>query len=446
LLRGSGALRGSGLDQLDEIAKQFSSAKYIGGTLTYGYRPDGTKEMISGAVKTLIQKRTADAIPVNVSRDVFKLQNSASKLNLLALQQKFASEGRALTSSEIGFIQNVAIPAVDARVASGAAPVDDDKYVAALMAAALPLEKLVQLTDAMGVAGDEPTRRGAVADSLVVMARLNQKTLRAFAASKGFTVPGQDDPAAAGSAGIFDSIGQKLKDVDDVAREKLRAVQTGIGVALQQVGRGILALTDKAPWASQFFFKPLGIHLAATAIAELGDAVRDGSINTFDETRLTYSMASWFKAVGQALATAAPFTGPWAPLFAAVGAANVAIGQTIKTLVDNHAARSHSQDVHTSILVDQYGRQVDAAGRLVDPLQRAVSAQHATGAAAQPAQQPAQQPALQRGTDGNYYGWVHYPEFGWLWTGFVQVSATQVAPRFAWIPGEQRWAPVGSGA
>mgnify|MGYP007071919379 CR=1 FL=1 len=66
-----------------------------------------------------------------------------------------------------------------------------------------------------------------------------------------------------------------------------------------------------------------------TAVQELGNAIRDGSINTFDEKRLTRATASWFTAVGQAIAVAAPFTGPWAPLFSAIAATNIAIGKTI---------------------------------------------------------------------------------------------------------------------
>lgn len=309
--------------------------------------------------------------------------------------------------------------------------VSDNKFVAAWIVSKLPRQQLVQVTDAMGVVGDDAQRAGALADALVLMAAAADKPVRDLGQFAGVAIPSQDDPAS-GSGGLFDKIGQKFEDIGEVAQQKLRAVQTGVGVGLQQVGRGIVALSEKAPWANQFFFKPLGIHLIGTAVAELGDAVKDGSLSTFDEKRLTYSMASWFKAVGQALTTAAPFTGPWAPLFAAAGAANVAIGQTIKTLVDNHAARrlGSALDVSTTVQVDAYGRQIDAQGNLVDPVQRDLAARQQA------------QPQLQLGADGRYYGYLNFAEFGPLWTAFEVNTAGQPVPRAAYIAGERRWAEV----
>jgi len=184
----------------------------------------------------------------------------------------------------------------------------------------------------------------------------------------------------------------------------------------------VIKLGNKQPWFAQFVSKPLGWHLAATAIEELGDAIRDGTLASFDLKRAGYATANWFTAVGQALAVAAPFTGPWAPLFAACGAINVAIGKSIGGLLDNAAARK-AGPVQTTMFVDRYGRQVDAAGNLLDPTQRAIVE------------------GLKYASPQYEYAQVDYGAgYGVLWTAFDGAGV----PRFAEINGQ--WWPLNSAA
>jgi len=192
----------------------------------------------------------------------------------------------------------------------------------------MPAAQVFSVTDAMEAVGTLDQRRAALADWLAVQARLEGVALRVKLQRAGLSAPPMDAVAGSGFVDLR-KLGKSLKGVEDVARQKLRAVQSGIGAGLQAFGAGVLALGNKHAWVNQFFSKPLGLHLFGTAVQELGNAIRDGSINTFDEKRLTRATASWFTAVGQAIAVAAPFTGPWAPLFSAIAATNIAIGKTI---------------------------------------------------------------------------------------------------------------------
>lgn len=419
VVEGSGGdVDGSGYDGLDEVAKQFVRAQYVGGTLTYGYRPDGSREMISGPVKTLILKRQADGVPVNVSRDVWALRSRIGAFDPQKIASAFAREGRAMTSEELALL-----PQFAAAAAARVAQVDDDKFVAAWMSSLFPAAQVFALTTTMGVAGDESARRAAVADALVLMARSSGRTLREWASLAGFAAPGQDDElvieqTVAGSGGLFDDLSDKLKSVEDVARDKLRAVQTGVGVALQQAGRAVIKLGNKQPWFAQFVSKPLGWHLAATAVEEFGDAIRDGTLKSFDLRRAGYATASWFTAVGQALSVAAPFTGPWAPLFAACAAVNVMIGKTLGGMLDR-AEAAKAGATRTTVLVDRFGRQVDAAGNLVDPTQRAIVA------------------ALKQSSPEYEYAQTDFgAQYGVLWTAYDSAGV----PRFAEFNGQ--WWPL----
>lgn len=417
----SGDFDGSGYDGLDETAKQFVRAQYVGGTLTWGYRPDGSREIISGKIKDLILRRAADEIPFNVSRDIWALGSRVGAFDPAQVAAQYARDGRPLTREEAALL-----PQFAAAAAARAQGVDDDKFVSAWMASLMPDAQVSALAQAMGVSGALSTQRAALADALTLMARASGKTVRESVSLAGFNAPPQDDENAieqtVGSQGLFDDIGKKLKSVEDVARDKLRAVQTGIGVALQQVGRAVIKLGNKQPWFAQFVSKPLGFHLVATAVEELGDAIRDGTLASFDLKRAGYATANWFTAVGQALAVAAPYTGPWAPLFAACAATNVAIGKSMAALLDKAAARK-AGPAQTTMFVDRYGRQVDAAGNLLDPTQRAIVE------------------GLKYASPQYEYAQVDYGAgYGVLWTAFDGAGV----PRFAEINGQ--WWPLNSAA
>lgn len=342
---------GSGADAFDAEAARFTDWAVLGSGSYWGITADGSREIISRAVKDRIEAR----------------------------KQTQAAIAEIIT-------------------------VDDDKFVAALVAADLPANYLAAVAQTMGVSGTDAQLREAVADYFTMAARLRGLALRAWLSELGVSVPAQN--AVTGSGFIdLKKLSKSISGIGDVVETKLRAVQTGVGVALQQVGAAVAKLEQRAPWAGQFFLRPLGLSLAATAVGQLGSAVRDGSVSAFDEKAIARSSASWFRAVGQALAVAAPFTGPWAPLFTAAAAFNVAVGQTIDHFVDQREAAKRQNQTQVQIYVDRYGRQVDAAGNLLDPTQRAIVQAQLTSI------------GLAQGQDGFWYGHRDFgPEWGVLWT------------------------------
>lgn len=376
---------GSGYNQLDEIAKQFTRTQYIGGGLTYGFRPDGSKAQISGTVKTLVLARVADDVPVNVSRDVWKLSNSPVPLNVPAIAAEWAAQGRPLTPQETEYL-NLVAPEVAARLTRGAVP--DDKFVAAWISAQLTTQDALRISDAIGVEGSEDARRAGIADYLIVLANAQGVTLRSGLEKLGFAPPQQDSDL--GSAGIFSDITDKLQAAGKKASEIARAVQTGVGVALQQVGRAVIKLEQRAPWFGTFISRPLGFHLQATALEQLGNAVRDGSISAFDEKILSRATADTLTAAGQAFLIAGAVPSPYSALFIAIGTVSVAAGKALDGAIDAaETARKMKENPNygaTVLHYDEAGRQVDAQGVPVDPYAQQIAQLQALQGAAAPVQ------------------------------------------------------------
>jgi hypothetical protein len=410
-------VQGSGYNQIDEGVKAFVRTQYIGGTLTYGYRPDNSRAQISGTQKAAINARVAEGVPFNVSRDVWKLINSPVPLNVPAIAQEWAQEGRALTPEETAYLNQIA-PLVQQRLALLAQPISDDKFVAAFVAAELPAAQAIAISNAIGVEGTDGERRAAIADYLIVLAGAYGTTLRAGLTQIGIPVPTQDSDL--GSAGFFSQITDKIQGAGIKAQDLARQVQTGVGVALQQIGRAVIKLEQKAPWFGTFISRPLGFHLQATALEQLGNAVRDGSITTFDEKILMRATADTLTAAGQAFLIAGAVPSPYSALFIAIGTVSIAAGKFIDGAIDAaETRRAMAADPNygaVTLRYDSQGRQIDEAGNLVDPY------------AAQLQALQAQQPAVQ------IWSYADWGQYGTLPTVFnAQGQPVQVWDGQQWL-------------
>ncbi len=362
--------------------------------------------------------------------------------------------GTSSSAPQPGTVEAFEVAQEAAALASVA--VNDDKFVSAWMASLLPDAQVESLGGTMGLNGPVGFIRAALADLFIVVAKAKGRTVRQLVSELGQVAPGQDDDVlpqrdglggpqeqfgvVQGSGSIFGELGKKIGGAIDKAEVILRAVQTGVGVGLQQMGRAVLILGDRQPWFNQFVSKPLGFHLLSTAISEVGNAIVDGSIKTIDGKKLTRSAGSWFTAVGTALAAAAPFTGPWAPLFSACAAVNIAIGKTINGMLDRSeytaAQRAGLLDVERRY--DASGREVDSRGVPVDPIARQAWAREQQAKAQEGESQGGQAlGSVKRGPDGWFYGPKLYPSGKSFMTAYEEVPGVGKQPsrlvaRFGW--------------
>ncbi|CAG1018895.1 hypothetical protein BURC_03722 [Burkholderiaceae bacterium] len=384
---------GSGADQLDLMAAQIRRViRQLGSSSAWEVEMlNGSRQIVSRQLVEKFRKREAAGVaPGTTTQQVHTSLLSAG-------------------------VSSVPVPVKTVEL-------DDDQFLAAWLVAQLDSKSLFAITDNLQSTGSEDQRRAALSDFLVLLAKGNGLTLRAFLAQNGVAAPNQDDATGSGALIDFKKLGEKFQSAGEKANKIVRQVQDGVGVTLQQLGRAVLKLEERAPWAGQFFFKPLGFHLQATALAQLGNAVRDGSINTFDEKAFTRAAASTFTAAGQALLTASPFLpAPWNVIAAAAGALSLAAGQTINHFVNK---REQAQQVQAqTIFVDAYGRQVDAAGNLMDPTQRAIV------------------DALKQQAPQFEYAQADFgPQIGVRWTAYDGAGV----PRFAEINGQ--WWPLNNAA
>jgi len=127
--------------------------------------------------------------------------------------------------------------------------------------------------------------------------------------------------------------------IDKLARHPLKALRrifvTEVGKAIRAVGRNILDAEANAPWLAAFFTKPLGFHLQAVALEQIGNVLVDGSISTFNEQAFTRATGETLSAAGRALLAASPFLPPpYNVAAAALGALSVACGGLITNTLD----------------------------------------------------------------------------------------------------------------
>lgn len=144
---------------------------------------------------------------------------------------------------------------------------------------------------------------------------------------------------AAGAAALAGSAGNFFKDFargfKKLIRDPLgwarRVFVTEPGKAIRNVGREILRGRNNVPFLGKFFLDPFGFTAQAVFLEQLGEAMVDGSISTFDEAKFGFSVGRTFSAAGEALLAASPFLPPpWSLIAAAAGALSKAAGELIQ--------------------------------------------------------------------------------------------------------------------
>ncbi len=283
----------------------------------------------------------------------------------------------------------------DFAVAAGAKPDASRKHCAGLMAAKLILE-----ANALGV---------EFSAWVEGMGRLKSE---ADAASMDFGAWLEGPGAARRDAVLRDArpelSGELTGSGENFFKRVLKVLRkvfvTAPGRVIRDFGKMILKLRKDVPWLSQFVTRPLGIDLMATALEQLGNAMVDGSTAAFDAMALGKEVAGTLVAAGRALAAAGPFLPPpWNVAAVAVGALSMAAGSYLgKALQEAELKKAGIDSYNQTMYVDEHGRQVDANGLPLDPVQRQAELQRRQ-------QQATQQAGWTQGPDGMYYG---YYDFG----------------------------------
>lgn len=291
-------------------------------------------------------------------------------------------------------------------------------------------------TDLAAVAAIQVARSAtaqAVALDDVFAARLKNPQLQGdalIAAARGLQ----------GSGSIFSEL------IEDVGRWARRVFITEPGKFIRRLAQDILNAEKSAPWLSQFILRPLGIMFQAQFWKQVGVAMVDGSISSFDEKAVGMDFAKDLTAWGTGLAIAAPFIPqPWGALCAAIAAVAIAGGMTLQHVLSDKPAPQQ-----VTFQVDDQGRRIGPDGLPVDPIQRQAELarraqlEQARLAALQP--DPATQPAgeWRRGSDGLFYAWYDFGRVSeWYWTA-VQLDQ-QGQPLHAWVadPASGQWRQLG---
>ena len=203
-----------------------------------------------------------------------------------------------------------------------------------------------------------------------------------------------------GSGASFgQQIGSTLKKAVTRPADYFQSLGEEIGKGLAATGKALLKARKIGPLGT-YFLDPLGITLQATILQQLGNALIGHSVADFSAPAVGYALAGNFAAVGQALVTAAPFTGPWAPLFATCGAITIAMGKTLRTMLD--AQGRQAEDATGDAQARQAAEQAAAE-------EAAILADAATAETVEP--QP----------NGLYVHWIYYARSGWrpihYWSG-----------------------------
>lgn len=247
---------------------------------------------------------------------------------------------------------------------------------------------------------------------------------------------------AAGSAGVGDSFSRLVRH----PLKWVRNVISEAGKGIQQFAQNILDADKHAPWLSTFLTKPLGFHLVAQVINQIGAVLTEGAVSAFDETQVARDAAMTLVASGQACLAAAPWTPlPYNVMLAAIGAASIAVGKVLDAEIDRTAEAREERERKAAglpplptpgtrtVTVDEFGRELAEDGLPVDPFQRQLELdRRAREAAARARPDPATQTAgeWRKGDDGLWYGW-HQFQPGWFWTAVQADAAGQAVA--AWV-------------
>jgi len=184
----------------------------------------------------------------------------------------------------------------------------------------------------------QATARGIVLDDWLAAVKSDPEAVRrnpqaviaALQASEGTA-------AVAGSAGsvlaAFDKGFKKL--ITHPLKWARQVFVTEVGKGIRALAENLLDAEQNVPWLGQFFLKPLGFHAQAVILQQIGAAMVDGSIATFDETAVASAAGETFVAAGQAFVAASGFLpAPWNVAALAIGVLSIAVGETILYHVD----------------------------------------------------------------------------------------------------------------
>jgi hypothetical protein len=227
-----------------------------------------------------------------------------------------------------------------------------------------------------------------------------EETRAAFAkwlaeAANAYTINLADDLKAAarapqGSGASFGKqLGGTLKKLVTRPADYFQSLGEEIGKGLAATGKALLKARQIGPLGT-YFLDPLGITLQATVLSQLGRILQTHSIKDFDVPAVGYALASNFAATGQALITAAPFTGPFAPLFTVCGAITVAMGKGLRAILDAQGAQAH----------DVTGQAQYEQAAAIEAMPDEIDAETVTSGTAQD------------GSPRHWY-WQHYTKSGW---------------------------------
>lgn len=241
-----------------------------------------------------------------------------------------------------------------------------------------------------------------------------------------------------GSGNVFNKIASGFSTLVRHPLKWFRRVfVTEVGKGIARAAQNILN-ADDVPFLGQYILRPMGFMLQAQVLKQLGAAMVDGSISTFDERAVAFETAGTLAQTGQALIAASPMLPPpFNVAAAAVGGLSLAAGITLNNELTR---KEREQPTQVSFCVDQAGRKVDCqTGIPFDPFERQAweREQQQQQAAQQPDPQTQQPGEWRFGQDGLAYGWWHWNTQSWWWTALQVDQAGQ--PVAAWVYTQQGW-------
>lgn len=208
-----------------------------------------------------------------------------------------------------------------------------------------------------------------------------------------------------------------LKVIDRVVEDS--------GSFIKRTAGAILDTESSIPWLSTFFLKPLGFHLQASLLYQVGNMIESRSVSAFKEQELVLDAGKTLQAAGQALLIAAPFLpAPYNVAAAALGALSMAAGTAIISV--NSATMREKQAAANQ----QAQQQGEAATAQANYEAQVAASQLAQGRAQGLVEAGQYQQGWVTVSDGvQYYvtmvpkdgemvpAWVWLTDRGWVWTG-----------------------------
>ena len=300
-------------------------------------RPSGYEAMRGGEWVS-VDQAGADALITSI---VVKQERGAYFAN--QLRQALLSQGAPMS---VPVAQAVATGKPVATAAPQAGAATDNKSVAARIAAAAPLEAVDTYLRQFGPRSDlgEQTRREIFGSMLLELA--DQQNASLYDIAREFGLPANIAGSAGGiNVGKFFKKAQSAFSQEGIGTIFREQVQNKIGEFIAGLGQSVLNISNDIPLFGKFFLKPLGFTSQAQILKQLGNVLKGGSINDFDEKAVGLEAASTFKEAGQALATAAPFLPPpWNVAAGALAGLSIAAGSILNNAIkEKEAARKAAE-------------------------------------------------------------------------------------------------------